>query len=190
MSKADYTGQINAKKLGGTGITEAMIARHHHAEAGQVVIVASVSVAATGKNVKEGTGSVHYIIDDLEVAPTTAGAADHVRDLIRSFEYERRLETEGKTLFDDRSDEPTVDGVVAAGAKNRLHPFLPANSADDNGICDVCGFLEGAPIHDEKPKFADPFTAPDPERTEEPADEEGATGGPDGPDDGEQPADD
>jgi hypothetical protein len=155
--KADYTGQLNAKKLGGTGITEGLLRRHHNDEAGTLVIVASISVAGTHKNVKEGTGSVNYVIDDLEVAPSIA--TDHVRELIRSFEYERKLETEGKTLFDDRTDEPNVATVVEQGAQLRPHPFLPVDAADDDGICDVCGQLQAAAVHADRSALTDPFAA-------------------------------
>lgn len=161
--KSDYTGQINAKKLGGTGITESIIGKHHHDEGGSLVIVAAISVSDVKKKVKDGTGTVNYVIDDLEVAPTTAGAADYVRELIKAFHYERMLEQNGPTLLTDGdSPEPKVSDVLEQGARFAPHPFLPDDAAKDAPICDVCGALEDAPIHADRTALDDPFTAGDP----------------------------
>lgn len=175
--KADYTGQINAKKLGPTGITETIIGRHHRAETGNLVVVASISVSAISKNVQDGTGTVNYVIDDLEVAPEIA--VDHIRNLISQFNYERRLETQGPTLLDaDGTAKPRTEEVVAAGQKFEPHPYLASTlSTDDteNGpVCDVCGQLETAAVHADRTALVDPF-ATSADAVDEPGDQDGDT---------------
>lgn len=151
--KSDYTGRIRAKGLTGTGVTEAMLGRHHRNKGGRLMIVASIHVAGVSENLDEGTGDVAYVIDELEVAPDTA--MDHVRNLVRSFNYERLLDANGPTLpLDDhgdmRGDEPTVEQVVAAGGRFEPHPFLPVLTGEDDEapICDVCGLVEDTGPHD------------------------------------------
>jgi hypothetical protein len=135
--KADYTGQINAKKVGGTGITEGILGRHHRAKAGRMVIVANVHVAQTHDNIEDGTGAVNYVIDELEVAP--AEAEEHVRELIRSFQYERALEQDDPTLDLDRGNEPTVVHTSADQATSSDEPPIDdpfevdANEHDTEG---------------------------------------------------------
>jgi hypothetical protein len=142
--KADYTGTIRAKGLKDTGITEAMLGRHHRSKSGRLMIVASVHVAGTSDNVDEGTGSVAYVIDDLEVAPQLA--EEHLRELVRSFHYERKLEEEGPGLDDDGLT-PKIGDAVAAGTHHEPHPFLPTDAADDTADCEVCGLGETAAAH-------------------------------------------
>lgn len=179
--KADYTGTLNAKKLGGTGITENILRRHHHDEGGTLVIVAAVSVASIKKNTKDGTGSVSYVIDDLEVAPTTAGAADYCRDLIKSFHYERKLTEDGPDL-ELGGPAPKVADVLAAGAKHQPHPYLASTlSVDDDAVCDVCGQQEPAAVHADRDQLDDPFAIPDDQ------DDEHTEDGDDGSTDTEEP---
>jgi hypothetical protein len=142
--KADYTGSIRAKGLKDTGITEAMLGKHHRSKSGRLMIVASVHVAGTSDNVDEGTGSVAYVIDDLEVAPQLA--EEHIRGLVRSFHYERKLEEDGPGLDDDGLT-PKIGDAVNAGQQHEPHPFLPTDAADDFASCEVCGLGEMAAPH-------------------------------------------
>lgn len=142
--KADFTGTVNSKKLTGTGITPGILRRHHASKSGRMVIVAAVHVAQTHDNVEDGTGAVNYVIDDLEVAP--AIAEEHVRELIRSFHYERKLTEEGPMLDDDGLT-PSIGDAVASGIQHAPHPFLPTDAADDTTSCEVCGLGEVAAPH-------------------------------------------
>lgn len=140
----DTTGTINAKKLGNTGFTEALVdklysqvGRHHMA------IVDLQVVNHSGPDI-EGKRTVSLVIDTIEPA-VTEDMAEHLRELMRTVYYSRGV---GDQLtLATGSDEPTVEGVLAAGAKHRPHPFLPVDATLDNPICDVCGHLETAPVH-------------------------------------------
>lgn len=167
--KADYTGNIRAKGLTNTGVTEAMLGKHHRAKGGRLMIVASIHVASTSDNVDEGTGSVAYVIDDLEVAPDIA--EEHLRELVKSFHYERKLDEDGPALLGDDGLTPKIDQAVQAGHQHAPHPFLPTDAADDTAGCEVCGLGETAAPHraysmDQVP---DPFETPtEPAEQEQP----------------------
>lgn len=144
--KADYTGTIRAKGLKDTGITEAMLGRHHRSKNGRLMIVASVHVAGTSDNVDEGTGSVAYVIDDLEVAPQLA--EEHIRELVKSFHYERKLDEQGPGLLDESDGlTPSIGDAVKAGQQHEPHPFLPTDASDDTAGCEVCGLAETSAAH-------------------------------------------
>lgn len=140
----DVIGTINSKKLGDTGFTEAMLSdlhsqvgRHHMA------IVDLQVVDKHGPDVK-GKRGVTLIVDSIEPAVTDE-MAEHLRELMRTVYFSRGV---GDQLtLTAGADEPTVEGVLAAGAKHRPHPFLPVDASQDNPICDVCGHLETAPVH-------------------------------------------
>lgn len=148
---ADYTGKIRSKGLNGTGITEALIGKHHRNHGGHLMIVASVKAVATHDDLDTGGGGVDYILDDIEVAPDMTlenglNPAEYVRELVRSFHYERSLEDQGDLLGDARI-EPKVDDVLARGDAHKPHPFLPTDAAADNPTCEVCGLGVDATPH-------------------------------------------
>lgn len=148
---ADYTGKIRSKGLSGTGVTEAMIGKHHRGKGGHLMAVVSLSVAAVHTEVDSGAGGVDYVIDDLEVAPDVTlengqNPAEFVRELVRSFHYERSLDEQGDLLGDKRL-EPKVDDVLARGDAHKPHPFLPTDASADNPTCEVCGLGEDATPH-------------------------------------------
>lgn len=140
----DVTGTINAKKLGSTGFTEDLVdklynqvGRHHMA------IVDLQVVNHSGPDI-EGKRTVTLLIDAIEPA-VTEDMAEHLRELMRTVYFSRGV---GDQLtLPAGSDEPTVEGVLAAGAKHRPHPFLPVDATQDTPICDVCGLLEAAAVH-------------------------------------------
>lgn len=157
----DTTGTINAKKLGSTGFTEDMVdklysqvGRHHMA------IVDLQVINHSGPDV-EGKRTVTLIIDAIEPA-VTDDMAEHLRELMRTVYFSRGV---GDQLtLTAGADEPTVEGVLAAGAKHKPHPFLPVDASQDNPICDVCGQLQPAGVHstqetldDEKDAEPDPY---------------------------------
>jgi len=148
---ADYTGKIRSKGLSGTGVTEQIIGKHHRNHGGNLMIVASLRAVTTHDDLEGGGGGVDYVIDDIEVAPDMTLAnglnpAEYVRELVRSFHYERSLEDQGD-LLDDQRIEPKVDDVLARGDAHKPHPFLPTDAANENGTCEVCGLGEPATPH-------------------------------------------
>lgn len=180
----DYTAQIKAKGLDSTGVTED-IARQLYANLGrhEMFIVEGRVDARTEGN--DGTHKVQLSLTMVEPA-VDAQVAEHLRELARTL-YQNRALSDGQLAIDHfLDDEPTVDQVVNAGAKHRPHPFLPVDASNDNGICDVCGFIETAPVHADRTQLDDPFATPADEE------EEGEPDGEEQPDgttqDEEQPA--
>jgi hypothetical protein len=148
------TAKITAKGTSGTGITEDL-AKRCHDQLGRKILAVVELVAETRSEKRNGDESVSLSILTVEPAPNTM-TEDHLRELARSFYYERQLAESGPTL--DGPDEPSVDDVLAAGAKHQPHPYLASTlSVDDNAVCDVCGQHEGASVHADRAAFVDPF---------------------------------
>ena len=142
----DYTAKIRAKGLAATGVTEDHIREMYAAKGSRRWIVASVKVDETHEKA-DGDRKVDLIIDELEVAPEIA--EEHVRELIRSFYYERQVASDEQQLRLDDDIEPKVADVLEHGAQHRPHPYLASPlSTDDDAVCDVCGRLEDAPVHE------------------------------------------
>lgn len=139
----DYTGQIRAKRLGNTGITEDHVQEMFANKGGYHMAVVELRVDEVHDKV-DGKRKVDLIIDNVELAPNDDTVA-HLRNLQRSFHYERKLHSEGETLDIDGADdlEPKVADVLAEGAKHTPHEFVDTPDGD----CDVCGQTGGAPVH-------------------------------------------
>jgi hypothetical protein len=140
----DTTAKIRGKGLDTTGVTESMAADLFNKVGTHFMAIVDLQVVDThGPDIK-GKRGVEIVIDALEPA-TTEDIAEHLRELTRTLYYNRGV---GHQPMLPGHDEPTVEGVMNAGAKHRPHPFLPVNAGeDDNPICDVCGSLETAPVH-------------------------------------------
>jgi hypothetical protein len=164
------TATIKGKGCNATGITEDLAKLCHDRLGRKVLAVVELQADSRTENTN-GDESVTLKILTVEPAPN-AQTEDHLRELARSFYYERQLaEGQAPTLNLDGSPEPDVETVLAAGAKHRPHPYLSSTlSVDDNAICDVCGQHEGAAVHgdmsqldtaDEQPDDADQDEAED-----------------------------
>ncbi|MBA2952140.1 hypothetical protein GON03_19175 [Nocardioides sp. MAH-18] len=143
----DTQATINSKGLDGTGITEDIAAELFHKVGTHVMAIVDLQVVDKhGPSVK-GKRKVTLVIDGIEPALDDT-LAEHLRELQRTV-YLNRKHADGQLAIDQEltGDEPTVEGVVAAGAAHRPHPFLPVDASEDNPICDVCGLLEAAARH-------------------------------------------
>ena len=166
---SDTSAKINAKGLDGTGITETMASELFHKVGTHLMAVVDLQVVdRKGPNLK-GKRGVEFVIGTIEPAPNET-VAEHLRELTRSFHYERQLAGgQAPTLpLDGAGSEPDVETVLAAGAKHRPHPYLSSNLAlEDDAICDVCGLLDGAPVHADQSALGDPFAVTDDEDQDE-----------------------
>lgn len=163
------TAKIAAKGCQDTGLTEDL-AKRYHDQLGRkgIAIVEFCSETRTEK--RSGDETVGLSILTFEPAPSDL-AEDHLRELARGFYYERGI-ADGQLALEETL-EPKVADILAAGKPFTPHPFLPANSSEDNPICDVCGVVKDATrLHDEKPPQADPFTVPEPDEEDELEDED------------------
>lgn len=154
------TATIKAKGCKNTGLTDEIAATLHDNLGKTIVAVVELTADARSEN-RDGDEKVQLTIGMIEVAPDGL-AADHVRELARSFHYERQL-ADGQPTLDGDDIEPKVDDVIAAGQRHRPHPFLPDDAAKDTPICDVCGQHEAASVHADRTALDDPFGTPDPE---------------------------
>jgi hypothetical protein len=151
------TAKIAAKGTKGTGITEDLAATLHDNLGKTIVAVVEITAETRSEN-RKGDETVGLSIGTIEVAPDGM-AADHVRELARSFHYERRLAEDGPTLPTPGDDiEPKVADVLAAGKALAPHTF-EADPVEPN-TCNVCGADDDAPLHG---VLDDPFTEPDEE---------------------------
>lgn len=160
------TAKINAKGTKGTGITEDLANR---LMLGDKIVAVVELVVEAAHNKRNGDQSVDLSLLTVEPAPDSM-TIEHVRELARSFYYERQLADHGPTL--DDSIEPKVADVLAAGQRHRPHPYMASTlSTDDNAVCEICGTVETAVVHAERTRLVDPFLVEVPTQLEE--DEEG-----------------
>lgn len=182
---ADYTGKVRTKGVATTGITEGILRRLHSAKGGRLMCVVELKAEEVHDKTDGTSHRVDFTIEQIEPAPTEV-TAEHLRELTRSFHYERKLAEDGPDLF-DQSIEPKVADVLARGAAHEPHPFIPTNvGADgDTVICDVCQLLEdGAPHRAYDAQHADPTPTPEAEGDEPTGDQL-----PTGPEWGDEPPD-
>lgn len=155
------TATIKSKGCNATGITEDIAKRCHDQLGRKVLAVVELQADSRTENTN-GDESVSLKILTIEPSPN-AQTDDHLRELARSFYYERQLaEGQAPSLpLAGEASEPDVETVLAAGAKHRPHPYLSSNlSVEDDAICDVCGQLEDAPAHRDQSALGDPFATP------------------------------
>ncbi|WP_085894219.1 hypothetical protein [Nocardioides sp. PD653] len=143
------TAKIAAKGCQSTGITEDL-AETLHNNLGRKVLAVVELVSEARSEKRSGDESVVLSILTVEPAPN-ADTENHLRELARSFHYERQLADGQLTIQTGDDIEPKVNDVLAAGAKHRPHPYLASTlSTDDTEhgpVCDVCGLLETAAVH-------------------------------------------
>lgn len=155
------TAKIAAKGTKSTGITEDIAKRLHDSLGKTVVAIVEITSEARTEK-KSGDEEVKLSLGMIEVAPNTM-TEDHLRELARSFHYERQL-ADGQPTLDGDDIEPKVNDVLAAGQQFRPHPYLASTlSTEDDPVCDVCGQLESAVLHAERTGMDDPFAVPEPD---------------------------
>jgi len=160
----DITATVNSKGLDKTGFDDDLIASLFRAKVGKhmLALVELQVVDKRGPNIK-GRSKVELAITQIDPV-TDENLDEHLREIQRTLAYNRGLD--GHTGTTTQGQEPTVDQVLAAGAKHRPHPFLPVDASDENPICDVCGLLEAAGVHSIQETLDQPD---DPENPSEPA---------------------
>lgn len=160
---SDTYAKIQSKGLDATGVTEAVATELFNKVGSHMMAVVDLQVVdKAGPNLK-GKRSVVLVIDSIEPAPNEQ-VAEHLRELTRSFYYERQLANgQAPTLpLAGESSEPDLEAVVNAGQRHRPHPYLASTlSTDDNAVCDVCGQHEGAAVHADRSGLKDPFAVDD-----------------------------
>lgn len=165
------TAKIAAKGCNGTGITEDL-AQTLHNTLGRTIVAVVELVAETRSEKRNGDETVVLSINTIEPAPTGA-TVEHLRELARSFYYERQLADGQLRIETGDGPEPTVSDVLAAGAQHRPHDFLSGSLAlDEAQVCDICGQHADAAIHQPAARIANPFTVPDDEDLEDTDDAE------------------
>ncbi|GEP38863.1 hypothetical protein NPS01_25260 [Nocardioides psychrotolerans] len=160
------TAKIATKGTSSTGITEEL-AKRCHDNLGKKVLAVVELVAEARAEKRNGDESVVLNILTIEPAPNTM-TEDHLRELARSFHYERQL-ADGQLRIETGDDlEPKVTDVLAAGAKHRPHTYVQDPEAIDGTTCNLCGADDQAPLHSAEAAAADPFASTD----EDPDDDE------------------
>ncbi len=150
----DTHGNIQSKGLDGTGITEEIVGDHFNRVGAHMMAIVDLQVVdKAGPNLK-GKRKVTYVIDGIEPA-TDEDLAEHLRELQRTVYLNRQHSGAQRAIGEELDDEPTVEGVVAAGAAHRPHPFLPVDASQDNPLCDVCGMVEATPRHSVQDELPD-----------------------------------
>lgn len=126
------TAKIRAKGLNATGITEDIVTRLADANGGHLVAVIELKVDEIHNKV-DGDRRVDLVITQCEPAPDQ-NTVDHLRNLQRSFYYERKLHSEDEQLqIETREDlEPTVEQVLAAGKEFERTQDEPLPDPTDN----------------------------------------------------------
>lgn len=147
------TAKIAAKGCTSTGITEDL-AETLHNNLGKKILAVVELVSEARSEKRSGDEAVVLSILTIEPAPNTM-TEDHLRELARSFHYERQL-ADGQLTIETGDDiEPKVADVLAAGAIHRPHPYLASTlSTDDTEhgpVCDVCGQIDAAAVHQQEP---------------------------------------
>lgn len=164
----DTTAKIRSKGLDSTGVTEEVAAQMYNSLGRYTMAIVELKHEDHGKNA-EGKRRVELVITMVEPALDDT-LENHLRELTRTLDYNRRLTSPDQELPIDRdANEPTVEGVVAAAKKLEPHPFVDTNGVgDEYGTCDVCGDAPGDPRHqilgdadDQGTEEPDPDAAPD-----------------------------
>jgi hypothetical protein len=157
------TANIAAKGCSGTGITEEL-ADALHGQLGRKVVAVVELVAEARTENRAGDEKVALSILTIEPAPTRE-TEDHLRNLARSFHYERKLTEDGPQLVTPGDGpEPTVKDVLAAGTAFEPHTYVDTKDA----WCEICGLAAGEAVHQDQEQLSldDPDTEEEPEPEE------------------------
>lgn len=116
---SDTKGNIRARKLGNTGITEDILTKIANAKGGHIVAIVELRADTIHEQVDGDDRTVDFLIDTIEAVvdgKLDGALVDHVRDIQRALHRNRMLAENGPQLpiDGDDADEPTVEGVLAA----------------------------------------------------------------------------
>lgn len=173
-AKRDYAASITTTGLDGTGLTDEITRKLYSRRGSKYMAIVELVVDVTSDK-RDGTHKVQLAIAGLEVVVDSPDMDEHLRGIQRTLHQNRGIH-EGQLAIED-SLEPTVKDHIERGAMHRPHPFLPVDAADDNPICDVCGGLETAPVHNDD---SDTWDTDDEDADDEDADDEHEGPGPTG----------
>lgn len=115
----DTKGNIRARKLGNTGITEDILKKIADAKGGHVLAIVELKADEVHEKVDGDDRKVDFVIDTIE--PVVDGqldgtVVDHVRNIQAALYRNRKLNDSGEELpFDGDGPEPTVKDVLAQG---------------------------------------------------------------------------
>lgn len=178
----DTHAHIASKGCDATGITEDIAAELFQQVGRSIMAIVEIQVAdKSGPNLK-GKRKVHMVLEQIEPAMDPS-LDEHLRELTRTLFYNRKVD-EGQPTLDGDDVEPKVADVLAAGARYRPHPYMTSQLAIDDSeagpVCDVCGRIEDAAVHQaeqsdddpDEPDEEEPDDEPDDERDTEDEDEE------------------
>lgn len=163
------SAKIAPKGCASTGITEETAEKFYNQLGRKCLAIVEISSHSRQEN-EDGKQAVTLQILTIEPSPTQA-TDDHLRELARSFYYERRL-VEGQLEIETTGDlEPKVADVIAARPGLLPHEYVSMEQEVDGDLvtpdeCDVCGDAEPASIHRVTPDL-DPFAVPGEEPDED-----------------------
>lgn len=161
----DTTAQIAAKGCKSTGITEDLAKTLYNQLGKKITAVVELSSHTRTEN-EDGKEKVVLNILMIEPAPTQE-TADHLRNLARAFDYERRL-ADGQLQLETTSDlEPKVADVLKArpdldGWPNDADGELDLEAEDDQGDDDEDQEPDPDPDNVRTLTIPDPFTTTTP----------------------------
>lgn len=114
----DTNVKIRAKGCASTGVTDDLATQMYANKGSRYMAIIELKVEETHEKA-DGDRKVDLIITELEpvVDGKLNGTLDeHVRTIQAALYRNRKLVEDGQTLpFDSQGDEPTVEGVIAAG---------------------------------------------------------------------------
>lgn len=159
------TAKILAKGTNATGITETLAEKLHDRLGKTIVVIAEITSDSRTENT-DGDQKVNLKIKTIEPAPTPE-TEDHLRELARSFHYERRL-ADGQLEISTGDDlEPKVADVLAAGNRHLPHDYIPDESTTTEE-CNVCGHAPDHHLHRDPPVDEMPDPDEDADQDEDP----------------------
>lgn len=115
---ADTKGNIRARKLGNTGITEDILTKIANAKGGHVLAIVELKADTIHEQVDGDDRTVDFLIEEIE--PVVDGKLNgalvsHVRDIHAALHRNRMLAENGPQLpLDGQPQPPSNDEVLAA----------------------------------------------------------------------------
>lgn len=114
----DTKGNIRARKLGNTGITEDILTRIANAKGGRVLAIVDLKVAFHGED-DDSNRKVALVIDQIEPVidgKLNGAIVDHVRDIQAALHRNRMLAENGPQLpLDGQPTAPSTAEVLEQG---------------------------------------------------------------------------
>jgi hypothetical protein len=151
--KKPYLAKLTGRGLDGTGVTDAVARQLVLAKGRRYMAVVEVEVHTIHDKPEQMIADLSVeqfwpVVDDDKLD-------EHLRGLSAGL-HSRRGSDDGDEQLDLDGPTPKVADIIAAGQQFRPHPFLPVDAADDNGICDICGHVDGTGPHATAPTADEP----------------------------------